>query len=131
MAPICISRQHNPFCRNTKISSIISHRIDPRGGFCDLLNNFKVEGIMIRVLIVDDQSLIREGLRMMLSLYDNIQLVGEADNGKEAIEILDKDQVDLILMDIRMPIMDGVEATGIIKERYPETKVLILTTFNE
>ena len=87
--------------------------------------------IMIKVLIVDDQSLIREGLRMMLSLYDNIFLVGEASNGKEAIEILGNKEVDLVLMDIRMPIMDGVEATRIIKEKYPEVKVLILTTFNE
>ncbi len=86
---------------------------------------------MIKVLIVDDQSLIREGLTMMLSLYDTISLVGEATNGKEAIEILDKEEVDLILMDIRMPIMDGVEATKEIKENYPEVKVLILTTFNE
>lgn len=86
---------------------------------------------MIKVLIVDDQSLIREGLTMMLSLYDTISLVGEATNGKEAIELLDKEEVDLILMDIRMPIMDGVEATKEIKENYPEVKVLILTTFNE
>jgi len=86
---------------------------------------------MIKVLIVDDQSLIREGLRMMLSLYDEIIIVGEATNGKKAIEFLDKEEVDLILMDIRMPIMDGVEATRIIKEKYPKIKVLILTTFNE
>lgn len=86
---------------------------------------------MIKVLIVDDQSLIREGLSMMLSLYSEISIVGEASNGKEAIEALNSKEADLILMDIRMPIMDGVEATKIIKERYPETKVLILTTFNE
>ena len=86
---------------------------------------------MIRVLIVDDQSLIREGLGMMLSLYPNISLVGQAVNGKEAIEILDKKEIDLVLMDIRMPLMDGVEATKIIKEKYPNIKVLILTTFNE
>lgn len=86
---------------------------------------------MIKVLIVDDQSLIREGLNMMLSLYDNISLVGEAINGVEAIEMVDKLEIDLILMDIRMPIMGGVEATKIIKERFPHIKVLILTTFNE
>lgn len=86
---------------------------------------------MIKVLIVDDQSLIREGLSMMLSLYDSIIIVGESTNGKEAIKFLDKEEVDLILMDIRMPLMDGVEATKIIKERYPKVKVLILTTFNE
>ncbi|MCQ4922943.1 response regulator transcription factor [Tissierella carlieri] len=86
---------------------------------------------MIKVLIVDDQSLIREGLMMMLSLYDTITLVGEATNGKEAIELIDRIQVDLILMDIRMPIMNGVEATKIIKEKHHDIKVLILTTFNE
>lgn len=86
---------------------------------------------MIKVLIVDDQSLIREGLTMMLSLYDTISIVGEAINGKDALEILKNKEVHLILMDIRMPIMDGVEATRIIKEKYPHIKVLILTTFNE
>lgn len=86
---------------------------------------------MIRVLIVDDQSLIREGLYMMLNLYENIDIAGQAINGQEAVDILDKKEVDLILMDIRMPVMDGVEATRIIKDRYPETKILILTTFNE
>lgn len=86
---------------------------------------------MIRVLVADDQSLIREGLRMMLGLYDNIFLVGEATNGKEALQVLEQSQVDLVLMDIRMPIMDGVEATKRIKEKYPNTKVLILTTFKE
>ena len=86
---------------------------------------------MIKVLIVDDQNLIREGLAMMLNLYDTISIVGEATNGKDAIEVLGRQEVDLILMDIRMPIMDGVEATKIIKEKHPEVKVLILTTFNE
>ncbi|WP_352420714.1 response regulator transcription factor [Proteiniborus sp.] len=86
---------------------------------------------MIKVLIVDDQSLIREGLNMMLSLYSNISIVGEATSGKDAIEFLKEKEVDLILMDIRMPIMDGVEATKVIKEKYSQTKVLILTTFNE
>lgn len=86
---------------------------------------------MIRVLIVDDQSLIREGLSMMLGLYSNISIVEEVNNGKQAIDILEKVEVDLILMDIRMPIMDGVEATKIIKNKYPNIKVLILTTFNE
>jgi DNA-binding NarL/FixJ family response regulator len=86
---------------------------------------------MIKVLIVDDQSLIREGLTMMLNLYDDIFIIGEVANGEEAIKILDTQEVDVILMDIRMPIMDGVEATKIIKEKYPKVKVLILTTFNE
>lgn len=86
---------------------------------------------MIKVLIVDDQHLIREGLRMMLSLHDCVDIVGEVNNGKEAIQVLEDKKVDLLLMDIRMPVMDGVEATKLIKEKYPYTKVLILTTFDE
>mgnify|MGYP000918041236 FL=1 len=86
---------------------------------------------MIKVLIVDDQYLIREGLRMMLSLYEGIEIVGEVSNGKEAIQVLEKLEVDLLLMDVRMPVMDGVEATKAIKEKYPDVKVLILTTFDE
>lgn len=86
---------------------------------------------MIKVMIVDDQALIREGLNMMLSLYENIEIVDEANNGKEAIEKLEIKQADVVLMDIRMPVMDGVEATKIIKKRYPNVKILILTTFNE
>lgn len=86
---------------------------------------------MIRVLIVDDQALIREGLNLMLDLYDVVRIVGEANNGKEAINFLEKEEVDVILMDIRMPLMDGVEATRVIKDKYPNTKIIILTTFNE
>lgn len=86
---------------------------------------------MIKVLIVDDQALIREGLDMMLSLYEEIQVVGQVANGQEAIDFIKDQEVDVILMDIRMPIMNGVEATKIIKEIYPNMKILILTTFNE
>lgn len=86
---------------------------------------------MIKVLIVDDQALIREGLDMMLSLYEEIQVVGQVANGQEAIDFIKDQEVDIILMDIRMPIMNGVEATKIIKEIYPNMKILILTTFNE
>ncbi|MCF6462562.1 response regulator transcription factor [Clostridium sp. Cult1] len=86
---------------------------------------------MIKVLIVDDQALIREGLNMMLNLYGEIKIVGEAINGQEAIEVIEEKEVDVILMDIRMPLMDGVEATRIVKEKYPHIKIIILTTFNE
>ncbi len=86
---------------------------------------------MIKVLIVDDQTLIREGLNMMLSLYEEIKIVGEATNGQEAIEAIEEKELDLVLMDIRMPLMDGVEATRIIKKKYPHIKIIILTTFNE
>lgn len=86
---------------------------------------------MIKVMIVDDQGLIRDGLRMILSLSDDIEVVGEAINGEEAINMLSKVKPDVILMDIRMPVMNGVEATKVIKEKFLEVKILILTTFNE
>ena len=86
---------------------------------------------MIRIMIVDDQGLIRDGLKMILSLCEDIEVIGEAVNGKDAIESLSINRPDIILMDIRMPIMNGVEATKVIKERYPGIKIIILTTFNE
>lgn len=86
---------------------------------------------MIKVMIVDDQGLIRDGLKMILSLCEDIEVMGEASNGKDAIECLSMNIPDIILMDIRMPIMNGVEATKVIKERYPGIKIMILTTFNE
>lgn len=86
---------------------------------------------MIDVMIVDDQQIIREGLKMMLSLSDEINVIGEAENGNELLELLRGKSPDIILMDIRMPGMDGVEATRVVKEKYPNIKVIILTTFNE
>jgi DNA-binding NarL/FixJ family response regulator len=86
---------------------------------------------MIRVMIVDDQGLIRDGLKMILSLSEDIEVVGEAVNGEEAIDMLSRVNPDVILMDIRMPVLNGVEATKIIKEKFSAVKILILTTFNE
>jgi DNA-binding NarL/FixJ family response regulator len=86
---------------------------------------------MINVLLADDQELIREGIKMILSLDNEIEVVGEAENGKQIYVLLNKIIPDVILMDIRMPIMNGVEATKLVKEKYPNIKVIILTTFNE
>ncbi|MBF4693127.1 response regulator [Fusibacter ferrireducens] len=86
---------------------------------------------MIKVAIVDDQKLIRNGLVMMVNLQSDMQVVWTADHGKEALLKVASSQPDIILMDIRMPEMNGVEATALIKKDYPETKVLVLTTFNE
>lgn len=86
---------------------------------------------MIKVLLVDDQGIIREGLSLILGLYDDIEIVGQASNGLEAIEFLESQSADVVLMDIRMPVMNGVEAVKEIKKRGINTKVLILTTFNE
>ncbi len=85
----------------------------------------------IKVMIVDDQALIREGLKMILSLSNEIEVIMEASNGKEAFESLKQENPDVILMDIRMPVMDGVESIKLIKDVYPHIKIIILTTFNE
>ncbi len=86
---------------------------------------------MIRVLIVDDQSLICEGLQTMLDLQPDLQVVGTASNGEIAIEQVAALQPDLVLMDVRMPLMDGRAATRTICERFPQVKVLVLSTFDD
>lgn len=85
----------------------------------------------MNVIIVDDQDLMQQGLSMILSKDETIQVVGLGSNGKEALSLCEAHQIDVVLMDIRMPEMNGVEATKIIREKHPETKILILTTFND
>lgn len=84
----------------------------------------------IRVLLVDDQSLVRSGFRMLIDSEDDMAVVGEASNGAEALEKLRTTEVDVALMDIRMPVMDGVETTRRIATSSLPTKVMILTTFD-
>ncbi|NET71067.1 MAG: response regulator transcription factor [Sphaerospermopsis sp. SIO1G2] len=86
---------------------------------------------MIKVLLVDDQNLIRQGLRALLELESDLEIVAEAENGEIAIELVAQLQPHVVLMDIRMPIMDGVAATKEINTRFPNTKVLVLTTFDD
>lgn len=86
---------------------------------------------MWRVLLAEDQSIVRQGLRLILEQDDNITVVQEAANGEEAIEILETHLIDFIMMDVRMPVMDGIEATRKIKQKWPDIKILILTTFND
>ncbi|WP_141433164.1 response regulator transcription factor [Bacillus sp. 03113] len=86
---------------------------------------------MIRILLVEDQSIVRQGLKMIIEQDQQLKVVGEAENGLEAIKRLEHQHVDIILMDIRMPIMNGIEATHKIKQRWPFMKILILTTFND
>lgn len=86
---------------------------------------------MIRVLLVDDQLLIRQGLRALLELEPDLEIVGEAENGQHAIEQVRVLQPDVVLLDIRMPVMDGVAATPLICQQSPQTKVLVLTTFDQ
>ncbi|GAA6621865.1 response regulator [Scytonema sp. NUACC26] len=86
---------------------------------------------MIRLLLVDDQSLVRDGIKAMLSLEPDLQVVGTADNGKTAIEQTEALQPDVVLMDVRMPIMDGKDATRLIAQRFPKVKVIVLSTFDD
>jgi DNA-binding NarL/FixJ family response regulator len=85
----------------------------------------------IRVLLVDDQRLMREGLRTLLELEQGLQVAGEAENGQAALQMVESLHPDVVLMDIRMPGMDGVEATRRLKLRWPDVKVIILTTFDD
>jgi DNA-binding NarL/FixJ family response regulator len=86
---------------------------------------------MIKVLIVDDHAVVREGVRALLGLQDDIQVVGEAVDGQDAIDKVGKLMPGVVLMDIAMPIMNGLEATKQIMSRYPQTRVLILTQHDE
>nr|WP_304213461.1 response regulator transcription factor [Fredinandcohnia onubensis] len=86
---------------------------------------------MWNVLIVEDQSIVRQGLKLMLEQDGKIRVMAEAENGEEAIKKMEAHVIDVVLMDIRMPVMNGLEATRKIKERWPNVKILILTTFND
>ena len=86
---------------------------------------------MIRVLIADDQELIRQSLSFVLDAQADIEMVGTASDGREAIELVRREKPDVVLMDIRMPEVDGVECTRLIKSAYPQIKVIILTTFDD
>lgn len=85
----------------------------------------------IKVLIVDDHTLVRDGIRALLALVADINVVGEAANGKEALEKVKKLAPDVVLMDLAMPIMSGLEATRRIRKRFPGTKVLALTQYED
>ena len=86
---------------------------------------------MIRVLLVDDQSIVREGLSSLLQTQPDIEIVGEASNGQIAVERSLSLKPDVVLMDIRMPVMDGVAAIHLLKQQAPEIKILVLTTFDD
>lgn len=86
---------------------------------------------MIRVLLADDQKILREGLRALLETQGEIKVVGEAGNGNEALEQARQTKPDVILMDIRMPQMDGVEAVKLIKSELAATAIIMLTTFDD
>ena len=85
----------------------------------------------IRVMIVDDHAVVRSGLRFFLLGFDDMELVGEAESGEEALQLCAEIQPDVILMDLKMPGMDGASATRAIRQRYPQVKVVALTSFQE
>lgn len=86
---------------------------------------------MIRVVIADDHVMVRSGLRLFLLAFEDLQLVGEAANGDEVIQLCRREQPDVILMDMVMPVVDGVRATKEIRENFPQTQVIGLTSFYE
>ena len=86
---------------------------------------------MIRLLLVDDQALFREGLRTLLSLHEDLQVVGEAGNGLEALAAADALRPDVVLMDLRMPVLDGVAATRRLLAAHPASRVIVVTTFDD
>lgn len=85
----------------------------------------------MKVLIVDDDGLIRDSLKLLLDLEDDMEVIGTAKNGTEAFEFCTVNKPDIVLMDIRMPVMDGVLGTKLIKENYHDIKVVLLTTFKD
>jgi len=86
---------------------------------------------MIRVAVVDDQELVRDSLRVLLSAQNDFEVVGIGKDGYDALKLVESLKPDVLLLDIRMPIMDGVEATAMLKKKSPETAIVILTTFDD
>jgi NarL family two-component system response regulator YdfI len=85
----------------------------------------------IRVLIADDHPIVRSGLRLMLGMEDGIELVGEAADGSTALQLIGSLQPDVVLMDLRMPVMDGLEAIERIRTQWPQIAIIVLTTYDE
>ncbi|MET8360518.1 response regulator transcription factor [Micromonospora sp. NPDC005171] len=83
----------------------------------------------IRMVLADDQTLVRAGFRGLLDHSDDLEVVGEASNGAQAVEMVAATRPDIVLMDVRMPVLDGVRATAAIVERFPAVRVIVLTTF--
>lgn len=85
---------------------------------------------LVRVLIADDRRQSRDGLRALLATWPQVRVIAEASNGREAVRMVQQYRPQVVLMDARMPIMDGIQATRLIKEQWPNVKVIILTIYN-
>jgi len=85
----------------------------------------------MKIIICDDQAVIRDGLEMLLSLEEDFEIIGTAQDGAEAVELAAQKQPDLILMDLKMPAMTGIEATREINNKFPNIKILVLTTYDD
>jgi len=87
--------------------------------------------MVIKAAIVEDQEILRKSLKIVIESISDIEIVGTAENGEKAIDLCEMESLDILLMDIQMPVMDGVKATDEIKKRWPHIKVIILTTFQD
>jgi NarL family two-component system response regulator LiaR len=105
--------------------------VTPFRAFVKVKENSTMEGKPIRVIIVDDHAMLRRGLRFFLKGFADLDLVGEATSGKEAIALCAQAEPDVVLMDMVMPDVDGAEATRIIRQRHPHIQVIALTSFQE
>ncbi|WP_059172832.1 response regulator transcription factor [Bacillus sp. FJAT-27445] len=85
----------------------------------------------IRILIADDHNVVRRGLAFFLKTQEDFEIAGEAKNGKEAVAMAEELKPDIVLMDLDMPVMDGIKATAIIREKQPDMKIMILTSFSD
>ena len=98
---------------------------------CQILDTIGLQSMneSVRVLITDDQQPTRQGLMALLGLISRIEIIGEAVNGQEAVLMTEKHHPDVVLMDMQMPVMDGLQATRLIKTRWPEIKIIALSIY--
>jgi two-component system, NarL family, response regulator LiaR len=89
------------------------------------------EKVVIRVLVVDDHLVVRQGFAMFLRAFADLEMVGEAANGEEAVKMCEELKPDVILMDMMMPVMNGIEAIRIIRQKFPQTQVIALTSYGD
>lgn len=123
----------NPFFQEGYGLKAMRDRLEKVGGSLNIHHDehqFVVSGI-IKVLLAEDQVMVRQGLKAMIETDEEIVVTGEADNGKEAVRLCEKQLFDLAILDIRMPEMDGIETAKVLRSRFPHMKILMLTTFDD